>query len=161
SADGAFLIVAGFDGWRIHDPISGKPRSTEGAHLFVTSVSFGPDRRTVALAQYGGVSLWNAHTGEHRSLEGIGSDPSRKVSWSSDGRFLASCTGDTEIRLFDFVAGAWRVLTVPEERSVFNIAFSPDGKMLAAAGINHVWLAEMPAEQMRKLEGSVSGIAFP
>ncbi len=78
--------------------------------------------------------VWGGGSGEPMQLLKHGTDPVTAVAWSKDGKFLA--TGGT-----DGIVILWDTTTFKELRRigttknrVHELAFSPDGKTLAAAG---------------------------
>ena len=106
------------------------------------NVAFSPDgQRLASAASDGTMKIWDAATGkENRTLNGH-SNYVTCVTFSPDGRRIAS-GGDDAVRLWDAVTGQ-ETLTLEEPASaVTSVAFSRDGQRLAAArfdGTVKVW----------------------
>jgi WD40 repeat protein/tRNA A-37 threonylcarbamoyl transferase component Bud32 len=132
-------------------------------HCFdqVLSIAFNPDgTRLAAGLNEGRIVLWDVGTGE-QLLAMVGHD--RKVSsidFNHDGTRIVSGSEDGTVRLWDAHTGAELVtvhradLGVPIE----SVAFSPDGKHLAAAILLDVLLWTSDGATLR---GTLSGHRQP
>ena len=78
------------------------------------------------------IRLWDGVTGAHqRTLTGHTHNVN-SVSFSPDGRTLASGSYDDTIRLWDGVTGAHQRTLTGHGGSVSSVSFSPDGRTLAS-----------------------------
>jgi WD40 repeat protein/serine/threonine protein kinase len=110
----------------------------------VSKLVFSPDGKVLAsshLANSENIRLWDPAKGEPITTLSGHTRMARAVSFSPDGRFLASCdrdnpdTGPGTIRLWDMHADyREKVLTERIQGFFWDVAFSPDGSILAAAG---------------------------
>jgi WD40 repeat protein len=181
SQDGKRLFAAAYDGGRlakhlkmtIWDPASGKELSerrlpVDGA----PTVAFSPHGRLVAVTSSKGIlKVWEAHSGrEILMLPNKG----RPVAFSPDGRHLMMenwenvadgvRTDFKGLEIWDLQPGrVLLTLTVPQwADTVWDIAFSPKGWLIAAASRNNsviVWNAQTGQEVLRLHEAG-SQIAF-
>jgi WD40 repeat protein len=159
SPDGRYLVEASLHaGIRVHDLTStGPPRSLTPRRS--RRAVFSPDGRMIAGGPDHRVVLWDAKTGDVLATladaDPAEHDPANGCSnlgalvFSSDGRWLAagyggvfnySADGPQKVVVFD-VAQRKKHRTFATPTQVSAVAFSADGKLMAAAGHNgNVWL---------------------
>ena len=131
----------------------------------INAVVFSGDGATVASAGNDAtVRLWDAATG--RELKTLRGHPKivRSVAFNPGGQRLASGGQEGEVRLWDVAAGReLHKLAAPGGNQVGAVAFSHDGKLLAAGfEAIHLWDAATGQEAFA-LKGHthyVNGIAF-
>jgi WD40 repeat protein len=149
SADGKTLATGSEDNTvKLWDVASGQVRFTLRGHTaWAGRVAFSPNGRQVASAGYDGlVKLWDAGTGrEIRTFRGHTTNYVNGVSFSPDGRRLASCALgiDGTVKLWDLTTPSQEYRTLAgHPEPVIRVVFSPDGKRLASAsrdGTARVW----------------------
>lgn len=140
SEDGSTLATVTGDGYSIiwdTATKSERARIDHGGQSFGSSAALSPDGTILAMT-YGiddfenAVSLWDASTGRH-----LGTLPGHKqaiwsVTFSPDGRTLASSSADGSLRLWN-VASRRELMSVEESGSNLSyLRFSPDGNYLVA-----------------------------
>jgi WD40 repeat protein len=113
---------------------------------FVNTVAFSPDGKWLASGDMEGlIKLWDAHAWrEQRTLRGH-TDSVRSAAFSPDSKVLASGSQDGTVRLWEVQTGkemavlrskqkpAKSVIWESDYYPVLTVAFSPLGKLLAAA----------------------------
>jgi eukaryotic-like serine/threonine-protein kinase len=113
-----------------------------------TDVAFSPQGTLLASASDDGtVKLWDvAHKRLVRTLKGH-QETVRRVTFNRDGTMLASGSADGTVRLWDTAGQALAVLKGHEE--VNAVAFSLDGKLLAAAYYRTVGVWDVTTGRLR------------
>jgi WD40 repeat protein len=125
SSDGLLFLWDAVTGHKVHD-LAGHSRKWP-------LVAFSPDGATLAAGgEDGTVNVWNVRTGRREEPLRWNDGPVRSVAFSPDGRLLAS-GDDRTVQVIDPKAGR-RLHTFGGETLFTNLAFSPDGKTLAATG---------------------------
>ncbi|MDF5719550.1 MAG: hypothetical protein PUP91_03455, partial [Rhizonema sp. PD37] len=91
--------------------------------------------------------------------------PVRSVSFSPDGKMLASTSNDNTVKLWDTRTGKEITTLTGHTNSVNGVSFSPDGKMLASASSDNtvkLWNTKT-GKEIKTLTGhthSVFGVSF-
>jgi WD40 repeat protein len=140
SRDGSRLVSAGRDRTaRVWNPADGSALHVLRGHPDeLHAVAVAADGRTLAAGvNDGSIWIWNIASGQLlQALRGH-SSAVETLEFSSDGGLLASGSADTTIRLWN--ASTWKEeRTLPRQSAqawdrVNDLAFSPDGRWLAAA----------------------------
>jgi WD40 repeat protein len=141
SPDATLLASGGLDteGVRLWHLPSGQSRLLSGNRLGIWQLCFSPDGRWLASAIFPQVAqdrsirdeivnLWEIGTDQRRTLSGH-EDSVFAVTFSPDGRSLASGSLDHTVRLWDLETGSSRVLRTHRD-NVFRVTFTPDGRHL-------------------------------
>jgi WD40 repeat protein len=130
-----------------------KPRATlQGHDNAVLAVAFSPDGKRLASAgQDATIKIWDPATGkEVRSLDGS-PDAVEALAFSADGKLLAFSTGGhfgtrgpqggaDAVKIWDVASGEEKVQLKDNAGQFDRVAFSPDGKVLAAGFLRAVKL---------------------
>ncbi|MFL6275483.1 MAG: WD40 repeat domain-containing protein [Blastocatellia bacterium] len=142
TVDGRMLATGSADKTvRLWDAQSGALlRTLENHSGGLGSVAFSPDGKTGASDGLNGpVKVWDAQTGALKYTLAI---YGQRLVFSPDGQTLATQNGDYEIKLWDAQSGSLKQTLMAygdsQDRSrrfeIRDIAFSPDGNTLVAAG---------------------------
>jgi WD40 repeat protein/serine/threonine protein kinase len=170
SPDGKILASGATDGLiYLWDVASGAwVRELTGHSPASAHLTFSPDGRTVvAGGEDGTVNRWDAATGQPKEpWRWLTPKPARPVAYSPDGRLLASGGSDGTVQLLDAATGQRRH-TFRGARFFTNLAFSPDGRTLAAVSdapdpTLRLWDLEKVADPraLKGHTGHVLGLSF-
>jgi WD40 repeat protein/serine/threonine protein kinase len=138
----------------------GAPRSfdlyAKGQHLRLLDMVTGRERATIKLGDSESDITWGAYdkklftTGQSQVIKVWDTDTGRKIAeltghseWiyarcvSSDGRLLASASGDRTVRLWDMQTLRPLAVIPAHENEVHNVGFSVNGVKLATSGADY------------------------
>jgi WD40 repeat protein len=151
SPDGKTVASASGDpAIRLWDVVTGKSIDVKKESFIIVDVAYSLDGKTLA-STFGayGIRLWNVATGQVTATFEQKFGPINCVVYSPDGKTLASASGtvdvrreaaygpgDTTIRLWDVASGKDTVVLRGRPKGFQAVVFSPDGKTLAAAGLD-------------------------
>jgi WD40 repeat protein len=136
-------------------------KPTGAAHRgLVESVAISPDNKWVISGGFQEIAVWDRDSGQIiRKVDGL-ADRVTCLAVSPDGKFLAAGGGaptlEGEIKIYE-LPQLKRVADLPTAHSdtVYGLAFSADGKLLASAGADkfvRVW--EVPSgKAIKSMEG--------
>jgi WD40 repeat protein len=172
SPDGRFLAGGDAQGnlliWDLDRGLTAIPALTLDNPPTALSISFGPDGKTLATGSgFGVIRIWDIGSGEVLG-EMQASTNSVRALFHPDGNLLASGSSgfgpDYAVRLWDPASGELLRTLEGHTRDVKDLAFSPDGCILATCdgdGVTRLWDAAT-GQPLRVLEQAwpVDSVAF-
>ncbi len=167
SPDGRLVATAGSDGVvRISDAASGNQLVTAKPPASPYDLAFSPDSARLAVSTVGAGQAVVLETTSGRqilTLAGHGRQ-TYGIAFSPDGQSIATACMDKHVRIFDAATGNLRIMPDGGESGFTDIAYNPDGKILAATTERGAIFAWNPVtgKQVAKLPGSMEqvGIRF-
>ncbi|WP_234048664.1 nSTAND1 domain-containing NTPase [Streptomyces liliifuscus] len=133
SPDGHTVAThSGDDKIRVWELPRGRLRHTFTGHNTSTVAAFSPDGRILAVAGGGLVRLLDPVTSRKLRTFTVPDGAVRGMAFSPDGRTVAASSA-AAVRVWDVAAGRLRHRFTSDSEAV---VFSPDGRMVAAAGRN-------------------------
>jgi WD40 repeat protein len=125
---------------KIWDANSGKELLSLGGRA--DYLDYSPDGKMVAVSNDKTITLLDAKTGKHLQTLVGHDDYIKSISFSPDGKHLASADIDGKVIIWDLANG--KVVFTLQEQDVqfFSVAYSPDGKRLFAGegfAMGNVW----------------------
>lgn len=173
SPDGKFVVVAAAEGKALHLLDIAKrevARTLPHAHV-VFAAAFSPDGKHLVGGGYDSekdvhfARVWDVATGQERLRLPFGSGGIRSVAYAPDGATVAigwDGGKSLAVKLFASATGKERLrIPFPEASSVWSVAFSPDGKTLAASGGSATRLFDTATgRELVKIDGKAIGLRF-
>jgi len=144
SADGKLLASGSSDEtvrvWSADDGSCAKVLS--GHSYYVNSVAWSPDGKLLASGSDDKtVRVWSADDGScAKVLSGHNGSRVNGISFSTDGKFIASCSGDfistsdNSVRVFDVQSGAEVQKFAGHSKAVLSVAFHPNDSDTLVSG---------------------------
>lgn len=136
-----------------------------GLPKMVMALAQSPDGNWMAAGHDDGtISLRNVKSGRvERELKGH-QDAVTSLSFSTDGKSLASASLDKTVRLWSIAKGVHQK-TLPHKNLVYAVAFSPNGRVLASGGyekIVNLWnpITGQRLQSMKGHQGTIRSLAF-
>jgi eukaryotic-like serine/threonine-protein kinase len=144
SPDGRRFATAGptWAALTLWDAMTGVELRRLGNTAVVHACAFSPDGKHIVLAEGNQiVRVWDAETGEQRTVFRGHDSEAHSVAYSPDGKRIASSSRKI-IRIWDAATGAELTRLEDEKASISSLTYSPDGLRLISCGgdnIIRVW----------------------
>ncbi len=163
SSDNTKLAVITSIGVWLYDVMTGKEISLSKMNGYLTdNIILSPDLQLFANIRKHKIDIWDLNSNQIKTtLEGH-TNSVLSVSFSSDGKMLASTGYSNKIRLWNIENGEHRVITTPH-KIVSRVMFSPDRKTIVSSKNDEVLVWDIETGSfIAKLEDttSVDNIVF-
>ena len=148
---------------RLWDVVTGEHKRTFAGHG--RAVAFRPDGEAIASGSGRTIRLWDVVTGEHKRTFTGHTSGVTSISFSPDGRTLASGSVDGVVHLWEAITGKHKQKFTGHTGRITSVAFSLNGRTLASGSYDNtvrVWDAGT-GEHKETLTGhtrSVYSVAF-
>jgi WD40 repeat protein len=134
------------------------------ANVPLYSVAFGPAGRTLATGGLNGITLWSVRRRAVLAEMRFSGGAVRAIAFDRRGNILAAAGSDGKIRLWNPVTGR-PILVASTGSPVSGLAFSPDGRELAASSGSELVLLNVATGRrigapLRPKTGAIYGVAF-
>ena len=158
SADSRMLACGVGEEIHLWSLTTGEQKATFTGHTdSVYTVAFSPDGTTLASRGFDNtLRLWDVATATHKTTLSKYAHGYSRLLFSQDGSKLVGVTGNT-IVLWDFATGKQQKFR--ENSSIYSMALSPDGSMVAGGGFEglHLWNT-VEGTYIGELSGHLEGI---
>ena len=135
SPDGQLIAIGGDRYVKLWDVRTRKTITTLQHEQPVWTLDFSPDGQFLAAGEgsnegTGTVTVWNIQ--KRQTITQLEGDPKvmRSVKFSPDNRVLASSGWDGQLKLWDVLS--WKLIGTVPNTGYYEVAFSPDGKMIVS-----------------------------
>ena len=130
----------------------------------IYDLRFSPDETILASAAESGViRIWDVASGNGLHTLSGHTDKVYSIAFSPDGTTLASAGWDASVRLWDVKSGEL-IAVLPSRLSSLSVAFSPDGKLLAASDSQSLklwdWKQKKLLSKFHAHWANIGGLAF-
>jgi RNA polymerase sigma factor (sigma-70 family) len=148
-------------GKRLHELGNGRRRGV------ICALAFAPDGKVLVAATDNAadpIMVWDVVAGKYlRAFEGK-PGPIISLTYSPDGKHLASCGQDKIIRVWDADTGRERGRLEGHEKDITSLAFADSGKLLASAGMDQtirIWdvASRKEIHRLEEKHGGVKALA--
>ena len=126
----------------------------------IREITYSPDGTQLAVGGSAGIWLYDADTGEELSFLTGHTYGVSSVSFSPDGKTLASGSGDGTVRLWDVATATHKATLTGHTDTVWSVSFSPDGKTLASGSDDStvlLWTLAPKKNEPEHLNADVNG----
>ncbi len=135
----------------------------DGYTLNIRSIAYSPDGTKIAVGDWDDGLLWNVETDTLiATLDHNGAPDS--IAFSPDGSTIATGVSD-RLSLWSGITGTFQKAVKPTDSRILDVAFSPDGTIIACAAFNQsvvLWdvAANLPIDTLTHFNGGYSIVAY-